>query len=537
MSGVSGVSGGRAVGRVSGISGSLARRRGRGGAAALAAALGLGLSLAPAGAGAADEERLRKIEDELRAVKEELAGVRQESAVSNAKVAEMEEEVGALEGLLQRVKVGGYGSLRYDQSSLGEEEGTFTFRRLVFTTDAQIAPKLRFFSELEYERFRKLELERSSAVSGGELEIEQAVEGTNASEIALEQAWLEYAIDDAFKIRTGGVMVPLGRFNINHDDNQWNLPRRSLVDRGVPVLPSKAAWSELGAGFTGDLMLGESTIDYRFYVVNGVALEPEVETELISEPGEGILEGIAEFEPQTGTFSKDVKEAKAFTGRVAWEPAPGHEIAASFYTGRYTPDFLPDRDVTSFALDGITRFLGFELEGQVASTHWSGLDSVVSGFADAAINDTAESTTTGGAGTNAPFKGEAKFEIGGLQKRATGYWLELRKPFWPGFLPRGEFRNPQLIPTLRMEQVWFDDRVTEATFSGGSLDTFEKEDRRLNRGTFGLAYRPTPLVVFTAAYEYTWADDDSLSGLTNFLSARGDEDAAHALLLGASFGF
>ncbi len=45
--------------------------------------------------------------------------------------------------------------------------------------------------------------------------------------------------------------MPLGRFNLRHDDNLWNLPRRSLVDRGVPVLPSTAAWDELGVGFVG----------------------------------------------------------------------------------------------------------------------------------------------------------------------------------------------------------------------------------------------------------------------------------------------
>ena len=64
-------------------------------------------------------------------------------------------------------------------------------------------------------------------------------------------------------MRTGGVLVPVGRFNINHDDNRWDLPRRSLIDRGVPVLPSTAAWDELGAGFNGDIPLSDSWLATR----------------------------------------------------------------------------------------------------------------------------------------------------------------------------------------------------------------------------------------------------------------------------------
>ena len=72
-----------------------------------------------------------------------------------------------------------------------------------------------------------------------------------------EQAWLQYDVNDWLKLRAGDVLVPLGRFNLNHDDNRWDIPRRSLVDRGVSVLPAPAAWDELGVGFLGDMPVGE----------------------------------------------------------------------------------------------------------------------------------------------------------------------------------------------------------------------------------------------------------------------------------------
>jgi hypothetical protein len=44
-----------------------------------------------------------------------------------------------------------------------------------------------------------------------------------------------------------------------------------------------------------------------------------------------------------------------------------------------------------------------------------------------------------------------------------------------------------------------------------------------------------PLVAFQLAYEYTKAENGSLSDVTNFI-ASGD-DRSHAVLVGAAFGF
>lgn len=487
-----------------------------------------------AASGNRDGARIERIEDHMRALQEELAELKQDREVSAAKVAEVEEELSGLQRLLSRVKVGGYGSARYEASSLDDQQNTFTFRRLVFTTDASLHERLRFYSELEYERFRKLELEREVTAESGGLRLKQAVEGTTDSEIALEQAWLEYEIDPAFCIRAGGVLVPLGRFNINHDDNQWNLPRRSLVDRGANVLPAPAAWDELGVGFTGGFELGRGHVGYQAYVVNGVTIDAELEEIAQTRAGRrDKLELEAEFTPQTGTFSNDSKEAKAFTGRLAWAPEEGHEIGFSFYTGRYTPDYLTDEHVTSFAIDGITRFAGLELEGQLATTNWGGLVSVAKSFASRALDHSSFNSSA----FDPTLEPEIEFELANLAKRKTGYWLELRYPFWPSFLPQAGFDDPKLIPVARMEQVWMNDRLVELGFSGGNVSELATDDEMLGRFTLGLAFRPVPLVAFTAAYEYAWAGHGSLMGLTNYMPANEDESDAHSFLMGVSYGF
>jgi hypothetical protein len=500
-------------------------------------------------------ERVERMEQELRALKEELrkrdggqAPAPAAEAAPPSRAAESPppephptmtakaEEKPSYRQVLDRVKLGGYGSIRYEASNLDEARSTFTFRRFVLSADANIAPRLRAYMELEFERFRELELEKSLGAEEGGIAAKQSVEGTNESEIAFEQAWLQYDIEDWLKFRGGAVLVPLGRFNLNHDDNQWDLPRRSLVDRGVSVLPVPAAWDELGVGFLGEVPTGkQGLLNYQAYVVNGVTLGSEFEQEARThgaDAGEQEIE--IEIAPETGTFGSDVKNAKALTGRLAWSPSLGHEIGASGYWGQYTPDFLGKEDLWSLGLDGKSGFGPFEVEGQYIFTRFEGITSVARRLAAVAVEK--EQAIDG-----PDLESVVKFELSNIARNRQGYWLDLRYRFWPAALGDtflGRFDNPQMVAVLRGEQVWLDNRLTEMDFSQGVLTDFDTEDRRVDRLTAGLAYRPVPLVVFHLAYEYTQTNSGkSLAGVTNFLPAQAHEDQAHTVMVGAAFGF
>ncbi len=441
--------------------------------------------------------------------------------------------------VVDRVKLGGYGSMRYEGSSLKEQKHTFTLRRLVLTVDANIAPRLHSYVELEFERFRKLEVEKTLRSSDGGVKSEIGIESTNNSEISLEQAWMQYDIADWLKYRGGAVLVPLGRFNINHDDNRWDLPRRSLVDRGVSVLPSTAAWDELGMGFLGDIHLtDDADLGYQIYVVNGVALDTEIETVTQSATANGdrpVSLTEVKITPSTGGFAADVKDSKAVTGRLAFSPALGHEIAGSWYYGQYTPDFLGKQDLWSLALDGRTGKGPFELEGQWVFTRFEGTRQVAQSLARYAVDKSSGSSDPG-------LSSEIEFNLANLARNRYGYWLEARYRFWPAilnetFLGRS-FANPQLVGVLRGEQVWLDDLVDEVGFEGTQLTDFNAQNRRVDRFTFGMAYRPVPLVAFQLAYEYTQTNaGQSLSNVTNFLPAQSGEDNAHIVMIGSAFGF
>lgn len=477
------------------------------------------------------DQKLREMEAAQAAQKEEI---RQEAASLREQARRVSSE------LAERVKLGGYGSVRFEGNSLKEQSNTFTFRRFVLTADAKPADPMRVYMELEFERFTQLELERTTRPEAGGLRVAQTVEGTDGSEISFEQLWFQYDLYDWLKFRTGQILVPLGRFNINHDDNRWNIARRSLVDRGVPVLPAKSAWPELGAGFLGNIPLGDfGKLSYEVYVMNGVVLDAEVETiAQTRDPRRDKLELEVEFRPSRGTAKLDMKDSKAVATRLAWSPFPGQEIAGSFYYGRYTPKFLSDESIIAFGIDGLTTIGAFEIEAEYVNTNFRNVDRVARSFAQAVVDQS--SNIPRSASPN--FEAEVEFELAGLARNKHGYWIEGRYRFWPEFLTPTVFgkyfENPQLIAIVRGEQVWLNGLVREAEFENGVLTTVEQENRQLYRITTGLAYRPTPLVVFQLAYEYTKTNRGrSLAEVTNFLPAQASEDEAHAGLIGVAFGF
>jgi hypothetical protein len=515
----------------------------------LLAALGLWVCIASPAAAESQASKVERLEHEVDELKREIQELKRErkeatrpqpvtpepQAQAPVPSAPPAEEAAAKPGLLERVQIGGYGSVRFEANSARDENATFTLRRLVLTADASIAPRLRSYFELEFERFRELELERKVFSENGGLTIKQSVDGSDQSAIELEQAWLEYELAQPLKIRAGAVLVPLGRFNLNHDDNRWDLPRRSLVDRGVPVLPVKAAWDELGAGVSGEVPLGDQgSLGYQLYVVNGAVLQPDVESVLASVNKEGGKEKAfeAEFSTSSGTFGKDFKDSKAATGRLAYSPWLGQEIGGSFYRGRYTPDFLPGESITAFAVDGLSLQGPFELEGEYVHADFGDLDKVARAFAARAVAD--EVAVSG-----EELESVLEFALHSLAETRQGYWLEGRYRFRPAWLKESifgrDFEDPVLTAVVRGEQVWLDGLLRELAFSDRQVTRLSKDDRRIDRITIGGSYRPVPLVAFQLAYEYTHVDKGGLSEVTNFLDT--GEDEAHAVLLGAAFGF
>lgn len=456
------------------------------------------------------------------------------------------------------VHIGGYGSFRFEANNidLGPRLGalprirrgfnSFDFRRFVLTTDVTPVDRLRIYTEIEFERFGKIEIERTAIPENrgrsnrAGTRFIQELEGQGGSELKFEQAWVQYDfISDKLGARVGLILPPLGRFNILHDDDYWDIPRRTLVDRDAPVLPAKTAWSELGAGILGSIPIGQGFIDYQFYVVNGVTLDFTNEVVASLRQGRNLLE----IEPEIFFDSGPVNgsnTADAVTWRLALSPRIGSEIAFSGYHGRYTPDYLNVREnINSFGIDGKLTLGSFEAEGEFIYTDYGRMQRVLDDLARQLVDVEAE--TESNETEELESEVEAEFK-GPLTNQRYGFWIDFKyrwRPRWlrESFLGRG-FEDPQLIPIVRYERVWFNDLVRELEFANSRISDLTLENLSQDRITVGLTYRPINSVPITFAYEHTQRRTGSSLIFPNVLGlGRPPDRSFDAFLFGIAFGF
>ncbi len=442
-----------------------------------------------------------------------------------------------------RVRMGGYGSVRFETNDVssgnnipGGSAGGFTFRRFVVTTDARVAPRLRVYSEIEYERLHELAVEKKGSFTPGGFELEQEVEGRG--ELALEQAWGQYNFAENHGVRAGVVLAPVGRFNLLHDDDYWDIPRRTLTDRDAPVLPVKSAWRDLGAGLVGSFNVGKTgKLDYQLYALNGAALDFNVEQEVATEPGvPGGAEAALKAELQLSSgFFDGTKSAAAVAWRVAYSPKLNGEFALSGYHGKYAPSFLNfNEPVTSIAYDHKWKYKGFETEAELVYTSLGRLDRVLNAYAVAVFNSANHSVPTSSGGGLTELSVETK--LANLARTKAGFWTDFKyhaRPKWLKNSFLGEhFEDPQIIPIVRYEHVWLNGVTDDIEVTGGLVTGFRREDLEQARVTVGVSYRPNLQFAIQAAFEHNRRINGS-----RLIFPKVDQDSTNGLILGMAFAF
>ncbi len=303
-----------------------------------------------------------------------------------------------------------------------------------------------------------------------ELEVEHGgPDGSQADgEIKMEFATMDYRFNDAFNLRGGIILVPMGRFNLIHDSPLNDLPLRPMVSRAI--LPS--TWAESGIGLFGTFYpTALSKIDYEFYVVNG----PDGHNGQFSEKNG--------MRKSRGSNKKDNNENKGIVSRVSLSPMLGVEVAGSVYHGKWD-----DKDkyaMTLFALDGNLQRGPFELMGEAAwaNSDGSGIKETVSGEVfDADPDDSARRRV---------LQEPGEFYI--VPENMFGYYVQLNYHFMPEALRKAapSYFGP------------------DSTFTGivrwGQSDTNTDSDLNLNdeeRLTLGINFRPIEDSVIKFAY--TW---------------------------------
>ena len=180
-----------------------------------------------------------------------------------------------------------------------------------------IAPE----NELSTFRAHRFILDVTSQVSdkvlvNSEIELEYGANVANDGVIKIEQAWVDYEINESVSHRTGIIVVPFGRVNVLHDSDVRDATQRPLYAKYL--IPT--TWVDVGTGIHGNLSFADIEINYQGYFINGFNDDISAET------------GFKSARPSLKT---DNNGDKAFIGRLGISPILGLEIGGSVYNGKF----------------------------------------------------------------------------------------------------------------------------------------------------------------------------------------------------------
>jgi len=183
-----------------------------------------------------------------------------------------------------------------------------------------------------------------------EAELEVVVEENGETEIGLEYTTVDWFLNDNLTLIAGKFLSPIGNFRQNLHPSWINklpsAPPGFGHDGAAPI-------SEVGVQLRGVAPMGNSRLNYTFFLGNGPKIEGE-DGEIHAIEAEG--------------FASDPDDEKVFGGRVAFLPIPSLELAVSGATG----------DAAVVEDDGIDvegdPKRGYQVLGFDASYQWNNLD-------------------------------------------------------------------------------------------------------------------------------------------------------------------
>ena len=361
--------------------------------------------------------------------------------------------------------VGGYFDIQYRSHRKGVLEGYgngttngFDQQRFVPFIYADITEHVKFASELE---------------------IEHGIRGTSDNEISLEFAHIDYLVNEPINIRGGIVLIPIGKFNLLHDSPLNDLTDRPLVSR--LVIPS--TMSETGAGFYGTFYPGRTgKLDYELYVTTGPCGynkdgEPRV--------NEGSGTKNSRQRKCASDDGLDINNGKAVSGRVAFSPMLGVEVAGSSYYGNQSPTSY--NPLSIHAIDWTLQRGPFEIIGEAAWAYARGNSRAIPPVpGQTPFNGFAPGALLTGINTLNP--------LAAPPQRLHGFYLQGNYHFMPAFLTK-------LSPKRFGEGSTFT-AVVRYDLVNLNMDNRAESEGQLEQISFGLNYRPVEDAVFKISYQY-----------------------------------
>jgi hypothetical protein len=307
-----------------------------------------------------------------------------------------------------------------------------------------------------------------------ELEIEHGIRAADANEISLEFAHIDYLVNEPVNIRAGIVLIPIGKFNLLHDSPLNDLTDRPLVSQFV--IPS--TMSETGAGFYGTFYPGRtSKLDYEFYVTTGPCGYDPDGNPFVNE-GNGTKD--SRQRKCASDDGLDINSGKAVSGRVAFSPMLGVEIAGSSYYGNQSPTSYNPLSIT--AVDWTLQRGPFEIIGEAAWAYARGNSRNIIGNS----LGLAPGTLITGVNPLDPLTAPPQ--------RIQGFYLQGNYHFMPVILtklsPKRFGEGSTFTAVIRYDRVNL------------NMDNRGESPGQLEQISFGLNYRPVEDAVFKISYQY-----------------------------------
>lgn len=324
------------------------------------------------------------------------------------------------------VTVGGYGEITYNRPTGKNAE--LDIQRLVLLFGYKFDERTQFITEIEFEHVK---------------------------EVYVEQAFLQYSLNDNVNLRAGLMLVPMGIVNEYHEPTTFNGVERPSMDGAI--VPT--TWREIGVGVSGKS--DEASLRYQAYIFNGFQ-------STLSDGNGNISSG--KIGGSKGLRGGRQKGAKSnfnnvnFAAKLDYYGLPGLRLGLSGYFGR-TQSPVDVQNVDGADI-GITMF---GLDARYAKKRFSARGQFVHGT----LSDTQAYNTVTGMDLGSALQGyyvEAAYNLLSLEKKQ------------------------QLISFLRYE-----DYDTHAS-TAGNLTKNNQYDRQ--EWTLGLSYKIANGAVVKADYQF-----------------------------------
>jgi hypothetical protein len=234
---------------------------------------------------------------------------------AEAAVVAVEESGGGSGGSwADRTTIGGYGELHYnniDASDPARDEKSIDFHRFVLFIGHEFNDNIRLFSEFELEHALTKDSACSFTVPGGGVNPGDVIcDGSTApGEVELEQAYIEFDLQDNLQAKGGVFLLPVGILNETHEPNTFYGVERNDVEN--IIVPS--TWWSGGAALSGQ---HDNGISWDLAIHEGLMMPTT---------------GSSAFRVRSGRQKTAEASAEdlAYSGRLRYTGIPGLELAAS----------------------------------------------------------------------------------------------------------------------------------------------------------------------------------------------------------------